>query len=184
MDSPLPSLTPSGRATPVILEDDFDDLQEDGTESEDPALNSDFDEDLPKDEASVAVSDPSQEDDNDAASTLAKLLKGKEKEWSSVAEKKGRLQLLDLPVDILREVINHVCLPNSYPPSCRPLTSTLASPHERLDFTSPYPLGVPQSGHTLHLLSFRHCMARFKYTLRAANGRRRAYLWPVHLGYG
>lgn len=40
--------------------------------------------------------------------TMSKLLKGKEKEWSSIADKKGPLKLLDLPVDILREIINQV----------------------------------------------------------------------------
>jgi hypothetical protein len=35
-------------------------------------------------------------------------LKGKEKEWTAVAEKKRPLQLLDLPVDILKEIIEKV----------------------------------------------------------------------------
>ena len=39
---------------------------------------------------------------------ISKLLQGKEKEWSAVAEKNGNLQLLDLPVDILKEIVNHV----------------------------------------------------------------------------
>jgi hypothetical protein len=39
---------------------------------------------------------------------LVKTMKGKEKEWSSVAEKKRPLRLLDLPVDILREIIGQV----------------------------------------------------------------------------
>jgi len=43
-----------------------------------------------------------------AKDTLKRLLKGKEKEWTAVAEKKGPLRLLDLPVDILREIINQV----------------------------------------------------------------------------
>ncbi|KIW00389.1 uncharacterized protein PV09_08098 [Verruconis gallopava] len=36
---------------------------------------------------------------------VARSLKGKEKEWTAVAEKKRPLQLLDLPVDILKEII-------------------------------------------------------------------------------
>jgi hypothetical protein len=35
-------------------------------------------------------------------------LKGKEKEWIAVAEKKRPLQLLDMPVDILKEIIEKV----------------------------------------------------------------------------
>ncbi len=38
---------------------------------------------------------------------LTRLLKGKEREWAAVAEK-GPKRLLDLPVDILREIINQV----------------------------------------------------------------------------
>lgn len=40
---------------------------------------------------------------------VSRLLKGKEKEWSCITERKGPLRLLDLPVDILREIINQVC---------------------------------------------------------------------------
>lgn len=39
---------------------------------------------------------------------LTKLLNGKEKEWTAIAEKKGPIQLLDLPVDILKAIIDHV----------------------------------------------------------------------------
>jgi hypothetical protein len=41
---------------------------------------------------------------------LVRSLKGKEKEWTVVAEKKRPLQLLDLPVDILKEIIDKVRL--------------------------------------------------------------------------
>jgi hypothetical protein len=39
---------------------------------------------------------------------LSKLLKGKEDEWTAVAQKKGPLQLLDLPMDILKEIVKEV----------------------------------------------------------------------------
>lgn len=40
---------------------------------------------------------------------LAKLLKGKEEEWAAVAKRKsGPLKLLDLPLDILKEIIKEV----------------------------------------------------------------------------
>lgn len=40
--------------------------------------------------------------------TISKLLKEKAKEWTAVAVKDGPLHLLDLPVDILKEIIHHV----------------------------------------------------------------------------
>ncbi|GME22108.1 Armadillo-like helical [Neofusicoccum parvum] len=39
---------------------------------------------------------------------LTKLLNGKEKEWTAIAAKKGPIQLLDLPVDILKAIIDHL----------------------------------------------------------------------------
>ena len=39
---------------------------------------------------------------------LARLLHGKEKEWAAAAEKHGPLQLLDLPVDILKEIVKEI----------------------------------------------------------------------------
>ncbi|TKA61921.1 hypothetical protein B0A49_09337 [Cryomyces minteri] len=39
---------------------------------------------------------------------MSRLLKGKDKEWAAVVEKKGPLQLLDLPVDVLKEIIKEV----------------------------------------------------------------------------
>ena len=45
-----------------------------------------------------------------AKDIVSRTLKGKEKEWAAVAEKKRPLQLLDLPVDILREIVGHVRL--------------------------------------------------------------------------
>ncbi len=39
---------------------------------------------------------------------ISKYLKGKEKEWARAVEKRGPLQLLDLPVDVLKEIIKEV----------------------------------------------------------------------------
>jgi hypothetical protein len=41
---------------------------------------------------------------------MAKLLEGKEQEWTAVVEKQkaGPLQLLDLPMDILKEIVKEV----------------------------------------------------------------------------
>ena len=42
---------------------------------------------------------------------VSRLLKGKEKEWAAVLEKKSPLNLLDLPIDILKEIIKEVRCP-------------------------------------------------------------------------
>lgn len=40
---------------------------------------------------------------------LARLLKGKDREWPAVfANKKGPLRLLDLPIDVLKEIVKEV----------------------------------------------------------------------------
>jgi hypothetical protein len=39
------------------------------------------------------------------SSTLSKFLKGKEREWKAVSDRKRPLTLLELPVDILRLVV-------------------------------------------------------------------------------
>ena len=43
-----------------------------------------------------------------AGSKITELLKGKEKEWTAVASKKGPLKLLDLPLDILDYILKEV----------------------------------------------------------------------------
>jgi len=45
--------------------------------------------------------------DHTALGTMSKLLKGKEKEWACTVNKTP-LRLLDLPVDILKEIIHQV----------------------------------------------------------------------------
>lgn len=51
---------------------------------------------------------PGPSSESSQAELLSKLLHGKEKEWAAVAEKQGPLQLLDLPVDILKEIVKEV----------------------------------------------------------------------------
>lgn len=46
----------------------------------------------------------------DARTKISSLLKDKEREWAAVAEKKGPLQLLDLPMDVLKEIVKEVRL--------------------------------------------------------------------------
>ena len=42
------------------------------------------------------------------AEKMVQLLKGKEKEWAATVEKKRPLRLLDLPVDVLKEILKEV----------------------------------------------------------------------------
>jgi hypothetical protein len=44
----------------------------------------------------------------DARTKISNLLKDKEQEWTAVMEKKGPLQLLDLPMDVLKEIVKEV----------------------------------------------------------------------------
>lgn len=60
---------------------------------------------VPNGQASV---EPMAADAQRPKEALTKLLNGKEKEWTAIAEKKGPIQLLDLPVDILKAIIDHV----------------------------------------------------------------------------
>ena len=62
---------------------------------------------------------------------IARLLHGREKEWSAIVEKHGPLELLDLPIDILKEIVNHITHTND-------LTS-LALTHSAL-----HALAIPQ----------------------------------------
>ena len=39
---------------------------------------------------------------------MVQLLRGKEKEWAAAMEQKRPLRLLDLPVDVLKEIIKEV----------------------------------------------------------------------------
>jgi hypothetical protein len=44
----------------------------------------------------------------DARTKISNLLKDKEQEWTAVMEKKGPLRLLDLPMDVLKEIVKEV----------------------------------------------------------------------------
>jgi len=43
-----------------------------------------------------------------ARSKISSLLKDKEQEWTAVTAKKGPLRLLDLPLDVLKEIVKEV----------------------------------------------------------------------------
>lgn len=52
---------------------------------------------------------------------VSRLLKGKEKEWTAVLAKERPLQLLDLPLDILKEIFKEV---SGYHTGCMPCMLT------------------------------------------------------------
>ena len=45
---------------------------------------------------------------NSPGRKISELLQGKEEEWTAVARKSGPLRLLDLPLDLLREILREV----------------------------------------------------------------------------
>ncbi|KAL2064872.1 hypothetical protein VTL71DRAFT_4012 [Oculimacula yallundae] len=57
--------------------------------------------------ASVA-SDKMDKPELDVKTKISHLLKDKEQEWTAVVEKKGPLRLLDLPMDVLKEIVKEV----------------------------------------------------------------------------
>ena len=85
---------------------------------------------------------------------VVRSLKGKEKEWTAVAEKKRPLQLLDLPVDILKEIIEKVCGIMCSKSKCA-AHSQLQLPHTN-DLTS---LSLCHS--VFHALTIPHIYSRF-----------------------
>lgn len=78
--------------------------------------------------ASVA-SDKMEKPSLDVKTKISYLLKDKEQEWTAVAERKGPLRLLDLPMDVLKEIVKEVRL-QPYERSCirtRPFPTTTCS---------------------------------------------------------
>jgi hypothetical protein len=67
----------------------------------------------------------------DPRAKISSLLKDKEKEWTAVVEnRKGPLRLLDLPMDVLKEIVKEV---RSLSPHCRdPLTISSFRLHTRM----------------------------------------------------
>jgi len=58
--------------------------------------------------ASVASDKMEKPGSLDARAKISNLLKDKEQEWRAVAERKGPLRLLDLPMDVLKEIVKEV----------------------------------------------------------------------------
>lgn len=117
----------------------------------------------------------------DTMTVPAPVPKGKEK------AAKAPLRLLDLPMDILKEIIHQVRATPHITASCyepwlimTPPASTYERPHIPLSL----PLSPPPAHHTMHLFALRHRVARREHAHRAAIRRRCAHLWPGHAGHG
>jgi hypothetical protein len=58
--------------------------------------------------ASDSLSTKAEKTGIDAKAKISHLLKDKEQEWTAVAEREGPLRLLDLPMDVLKEIVKEV----------------------------------------------------------------------------
>lgn len=97
----------SGISTPIAFEDDsFLTSDTEQSQAEDSIVVSTDGQGLKHDHSERGLS---SEEPNPKES-ISRLLKDKEKEWSDVAGKKGPLNLLDLPVDILKEIVHQVSM--------------------------------------------------------------------------
>lgn len=68
------------------------------------------DADTMKHEMDADAGDKPGKPDELARRKISKLLKDKEQEWTQIVQKKGPLQLLDLPLDVLKEIVKEVRL--------------------------------------------------------------------------
>ena len=114
MDSSPPS-TPrsSGATTPLAYDENFTSSTPSSPEDVNSSLEvvGDEEEHLAS-PYSILGDGANAEEEHTPKQSLSKLLKGKEKEWAAVA-RKGPLRLLDLPVDILKEIIHQVSIDSS-----------------------------------------------------------------------
>jgi hypothetical protein len=86
----------------------------------------------------------------DAKSKISSLLKDKEQEWAAVVEKKGPLQLLDLPMDVLKEIVKEVRADTQLLARLL-IISGIGYTYERLDCFSTNALRPPQSCYTSYI---------------------------------
>lgn len=125
----------------------------------------------PRTVPSAAGASPAAEHPAQLAAEPAQLAaKGKEKEKEKVKMKekdmdkaaRGPLRLLDLPVDILKEIIHQVCAPSVA--MCRHRAPRLTWPptaatHKRPDVPLALPHRPAPPHHPVHLLALRHRLA-------------------------
>ena len=120
-------------------------------------------------------------DKDGPAEKLSQLLGDKDKEWTATVEKQRPLRLLDLPVDVLKEIIKEVRFIHDL--LLDHVLINIGHTYERSNFSRPDPLCSTQSGHSMHIFSIRYCLAGDADDFRAADRSRCADLWFVDLGY-
>lgn len=117
--------------------------------------------------------------------------KGKEK------AARGPLRLLDLPVDVLKEIIHQVymalgvassialqaCSAHAAPGQAN-IGNHAAPSHQRPHFAVALPLGAAPAHDPMHLLALRHRVARREHPHGTALGRRCAHVRPRDIGHG
>jgi hypothetical protein len=70
----------------------------------------------------------------DPRAKISSLLKDKEKEWTAVVEnRKGPLRLLDLPMDVLKEIVKEVRGPTVMLQACANHPNLSGYTYQRLD---------------------------------------------------
>lgn len=141
---------------------------------------SQYSEDVSKSNTTSQELPPFQRTMSDAmspGSRLTKFLGGKEKEWAAVAMKDGPLRLLDLPLDLLREILKEV---SSLTLGVNVLDSLADAveghPHKRPHFPGVDKFSNALSRHTSHLRPIRHRLARCLESYRAKDRSRRSDL--------
>ena len=80
----------------------------------------------------------------DVRTKISNLLKDKEQEWTAVVKKQGPLQLLDLPLDVLKEIVKEVS-PGLLRSSRNILLTNLpaGNAHKRFNRSGPHPFCPP-----------------------------------------
>lgn len=125
-------------ATSASFSEDVISLSSEHLESEDFASSEEFHE-LHETDVSLTMKAPGvpqqsqatvgEQERTVAKDKVSKLLKGKERERESVVQRAKPLQLLDLPVDILKEIIKEVSCASKDGPVLTMLTFVLGHSH-------------------------------------------------------
>jgi hypothetical protein len=112
---------------------------------------------------------------------MSKYLGDKNEEWAAVS-RKSPLNLLDLPVDILKEIVREVSYTSWLLGDCS--RSLSGDPHQRFNLPCSHSLGSSCSCHPSDLFTIRHCLAGWSYHDRKSYRSRRLDVWPGNSGHG
>lgn len=96
------------------------------------------------------------------SSVISEYLRSKDPYWDNVQERTEPLNLLELPVDVLRLIVKEVrqsCVIRLPPLPSRYANLRLDYTHKRPHFSGAYKLDLSQPRHPAHLLALRYSMA-------------------------